>query len=104
VTPTKDKRSAQEIDDLFWAVSQDDLLKRLRDHGSNRPKPQREKGTFGLLLSQFRGPIILIPLFAAGLSLFLGETIDAATIFVIVVLYVFSAEVAKKIFYKRAGF
>ena len=84
----------------FWAGSPDHLLarlqtgteglseaeaaRRLQTDGYNRLEPQRGAGVVGLLLSQFQNPIVLLLIFAAGLSLFLGEVVGATIILVIV--------------------
>jgi Mg2+-importing ATPase len=84
----------------FWSVPVPDLLEQLQStprglSGSEvrlRSKGDRSRsvhlhshfGALRLLLAQFRSPIILILLFAAGLSFFLGEQVDALLILVIV--------------------
>jgi Mg2+-importing ATPase len=84
----------------FWAVPADTLLERLgsvprglsseearrrldRSRGS-RLQGRRKAGALGLLLGQFKSPIILLLLLAAGLSLFLREATDAAIVLAIV--------------------
>jgi Mg2+-importing ATPase len=86
----------------FWSISVPDLLTRLQataggltineartrltSYGANRLKPQKSSGAFTLLVSQFKSPIILILLFATGLSLFLHNLVDASIILTIVIL------------------
>ncbi len=86
----------------FWSVSAQDLLQqlqtslqglthpeaeqRLAAYGSNRLKPQKRSGVLTLLLSQFKSPIILILLFATGLSFFLHDAVDALIILTIVLV------------------
>jgi Mg2+-importing ATPase len=88
--------------DKFWSLSADELLanlsstreglsqqearRRLKAVGPNLLKPQRKTGTIFLLLSQFKSPIILILLFASGLSFYLGDTTNAAIIIGIVLI------------------
>jgi P-type Mg2+ transporter len=57
---------------------------RLARYGPNRAAPKAHSTTLGLLLSQFSSPIILILLFAVGLSFFLADDTDAIIILVIV--------------------
>ena len=57
---------------------------RLSRFGANLLAQKGRTGALGLLISQFKSPIILILLFAAGLSLFLGEAADAVIILAIV--------------------
>ncbi|MBI4002351.1 MAG: HAD-IC family P-type ATPase, partial [Nitrospira defluvii] len=84
----------------FWAVSPDDLLRELRTTREGvstadaeqrqatsapaRLKPQRDSQPLRLLLAQFRSPIILILLFASGVSFFLAERSDALIILSII--------------------
>jgi Mg2+-importing ATPase len=59
---------------------------RLPRYGANSLKPAKRSGWLGLLLAQFKTPIILMLLFAAGLSFFLRDPTDALIILVIVVI------------------
>jgi len=64
----------------------DEAQQRLLRYGSNLLKPKKKSDALTLLLAQFKSPIILILIFAAGLSLFLHNPIDATTILVIVLV------------------
>ena len=80
----------------FWALPPDELLRELRTTGtglstadaeqrqaayaSAKLKPQRTAQPVRLLLAQFQSPIILILLFASGVSFFLAERSDALII------------------------
>jgi P-type Mg2+ transporter len=84
----------------FWSIPSDDMLRRLESdaqglttpeagrrlalYGSNLLKPKKRSDTLTLLLSQFKSPIILILLFATGLSLVLHDHVNALIILVIV--------------------
>ena len=73
----------------FWSVSANGMLQqlgatgaglsgeearqRLARYGSNLLKPQKRSNTLALLLGQFKSPIILLLLFATGLSFLLHE-------------------------------
>ena len=86
----------------FWSISVKELYKslqatangltnveakkRLASYGVNSLKPQKRSDAFTLLISQFKSPIILILLFATGLSLFLHNLVDASIILAIVVI------------------
>jgi len=92
----------------IWSVSSDELFKqlvggpaagtlqqgltsneaqlRLKRYGANLLKPKKQASTLTLLLAQFKSPIILILLFAAGLSLFLQDAADAIIILAIVLV------------------
>ena len=86
----------------FWNIPQADLLaqletrqeglsseearQRLISYGANLLKPPKRSDTFALLLAQFKNPIILTLIFAAGLSFFLQDHVDAAIILFIVLV------------------
>jgi len=64
----------------------DEAQQRLLRYGSNLLKPKKKSDALTLLLAQFKSPIILILIFAAGLSFFLRNPIDAVIILVIVLV------------------
>jgi len=64
----------------------DEVQQRLLRYGSNLLKPKKKSDALTLLLAQFKSPIILILIFAAGLSFFLHNPIDAVIILVIVLV------------------
>src|SRR5512141_3262102 len=86
----------------FWSVPASELLRQLRStpeglsgeearqrlarYGANLLKPGRKSDSFTLLISQFKSPIILILLFATGLSFFLHNIADATIILTIVLI------------------
>ncbi|MBC9733990.1 magnesium-translocating P-type ATPase [Nocardioides marmotae] len=67
-------------------LSEDEAARRLAASGPNRISDQRSTGIWAELLRQFRQPVILVLLAATGLSLLLGDRIDAVIILAIVVL------------------
>ncbi|MDB6035515.1 MAG: magnesium-translocating P-type ATPase [Verrucomicrobiales bacterium] len=85
----------------FWALPSAELLKRMRaapeglsgteaarrlaEFGVNRLRPSTQTKSWLLLLAQFRSPIVVILLAASILSFFLGESLDASIILLIVV-------------------
>jgi P-type Mg2+ transporter len=84
----------------FWSIPSAEMLQRLEStaegltdreaqrrlslYGSNLLTPKKRSDAFTLLLSQFKSPIILILLFATGLSFFLHDHVNALIILVIV--------------------
>ncbi len=64
----------------------DEVQQRLLRYGSNLLKPKKKSDALTLLLAQFKSPIILILIFAAGLSFFLRNPMDATIILVIVLV------------------
>jgi len=89
-----------EPPNLFWSVPAGDVLRqldttsqglasadaaqRLDRVGPNVLQAKSRAGDFTLLLGQFKSPLILILLFAAGLSFFLHDSADALIILAIV--------------------
>ncbi len=86
----------------FWSIPPDQILRemetspqgltgieaqnRLKQYGLNLLKPPKKSDALTLLLNQFKSPIILILIFAAGLSLFLQDPVDALIILTIVLI------------------
>lgn len=91
-----------ELQPAFWSISAAELLRqleataqglgsdearrRLARFGPNLLKTRKRANTLALLLSQFRSPIILILVFASGLSFFLRNHVDAVIILAIVLV------------------
>jgi P-type Mg2+ transporter len=76
----------KEMETSPQGLSETEVQKRIRRYGFNRLRPHKQSDALTLLLSQFKSPIILILIFAAGLSLFLGDRIDALIILGIVLV------------------
>jgi Mg2+-importing ATPase len=62
----------------------EEAQKRLAHYGLNRIKAKRRTDSLTLFVAQFKSPIIIILLFAAGLSFLLGDVTDALIIVAIV--------------------
>ena len=67
-------------------MSRDEARQRLARYGSNLLKPQKRSDVLTLLLAQFKSPLILILLFATGLSFFLHDPVNALIILTIVLV------------------
>jgi Mg2+-importing ATPase len=65
-------------------LTADDARERLRKVGPNTLETRRSATPVGLLLGQFKSPLILILIFAAVVSAFLQEWVDAAIVISIV--------------------
>jgi P-type Mg2+ transporter len=74
----------QKLNASADGLSAQDAKKRLIEYGTNSLKRQRKSSAIGLLLNQFKSPIILILIFAAALSIFLRDAADAIIILAIV--------------------
>jgi P-type Mg2+ transporter len=87
---------------IFWSIREVDVLagldtrqeglegaearRRLVNYGANLLKPPMRSDTVTLLSAQFKSPIILTLIFAAGLSFFLRDQVDGAIILFIVLV------------------
>src|ERR1700690_1949045 len=58
-------------------LKQSDADNLLKQYGPNALKAKQQTTAFGLLLRQFKSPLVLILIFAAIVSAFLGEWTDA---------------------------
>ena len=67
-------------------LTQREALERLAHFGPNELKPKKRSGDCSLFFSQFKSPIVLILIFAAGLSFFLHDLADALIILAIVLI------------------
>jgi Mg2+-importing ATPase len=76
----------QQLQTTPQGLTSDEVRQRLLRYGSNLLKPKKKSDALTLLLAQFKSPIILILIFAAGLSFFLHNPIDATIILVIVLV------------------
>jgi Mg2+-importing ATPase len=65
-------------------VQQADAESRIRQFGPNTLKAQPNTTAFGLLLRQFKSPLVLILIFAAIVSAFVGEWTDASIVLAVV--------------------
>jgi Mg2+-importing ATPase len=91
-----------ELQPAFWCIPVAELLQQLQTtsqgltndaarqrfirYGANLLKSKKRSNTLTLLLSQFKSPIILILIFAVGLSFFLHNPVDAGIILAIVLV------------------
>jgi Mg2+-importing ATPase len=66
-------------------IQQIDAESRIKQYGQNELKLQRQSTALGLLLSQFKSPLVLILIFASIVSAFVGEWTDAVIILVVVI-------------------
>lgn len=73
----------QHLQTTPQGLSNDEAQERLARYGLNLLKPKKRSDAPTLLLSQFKSPIILILLFAAGLSFFLRDATNALIILLI---------------------
>src|SRR5208283_435167 len=74
----------QQLGTTTKGLSSDEAGQRLIRYGSNLLSPQRRSNVLTLLLAQFASPLILILLFATGLSFFFHDPVNALIILTIV--------------------
>jgi P-type Mg2+ transporter len=77
-------RVLQQLQSSANGLSDREAKQRLIKYGANSLKQQRKSSAIGLLINQFKSPIVLILIFAAGLSIFLRDRTDAIIILTIV--------------------
>ncbi len=76
----------EELQTTPQGLSEEEAQARLIRHGANLLKPKKKTDALTLLLSQFKSPIILILLFAVGVSFLLHDSADALIILIIVLV------------------
>ncbi len=76
----------QRLQTTSKGLTNDEAAKRLKRYGPNLLKPKKRSDATTLLLAQFKSPIILILIFAGGLSFFLGDAVDALIILIIILI------------------
>ncbi|MDD5169101.1 MAG: magnesium-translocating P-type ATPase [Syntrophales bacterium] len=75
-----------ELETQQEGLSSEEAKQRLKGFGANLLKPPKRSDALALLVSQFKSPIILTLVFAAGLSFFLRDPVDAVIILAIVMV------------------
>ena len=65
-------------------LSQKDVEERLKQYGLNALEQKRQATAFILFLSQFKSPLVLILIFAAIISIIVGEWTDASIVLAVV--------------------
>ncbi|MFH0832735.1 MAG: calcium-translocating P-type ATPase, SERCA-type [Candidatus Aenigmatarchaeota archaeon] len=85
-----------EIKDVFESLhtgenglTSDEAKQRLQKYGLNQIEEKKKTSDIVLFLNQFRSVLISILIVATAISAFLGEILDAAVIFIIVVMNAF---------------
>ncbi len=96
------KQKNSDVNNAFWNISieqqykllntshqglkNQDVEQRIKNYGFNRLNHKNEAGNIRLFFAQFKNSIILILLFATGLSFFLNDRLDAGIILTIVLI------------------
>ena len=74
----------QQLQATAQGLATDEARARLTRYGANLLQPKKSSDSLSLLISQFKSPLILILLFATGLSFFLHDPVNALIILIIV--------------------
>jgi Mg2+-importing ATPase len=77
---------ATRLQTTLDGLTRTEAQKRLRVYGYNSLKQKKRNDSLALLLAQFKSPIIIILLFATGISFVLHDTTDALIILAIVLI------------------
>ena len=72
--------------DVDSGLSAETVAKHLETHGPNELAEAEKQSTLGLLIEQFKNPLLIILLVGAGVSLYADHAVDAIAITVIVVI------------------
>jgi len=99
--PRMGQQEPQATPAVYWSLSSEQLLSalhstdhglqqadaesRIKQYGLNALNPERRTTTLGLFLNQFKSPLVLILIFAAIVSAFLGEWTDAVIVLAVVI-------------------
>ncbi len=79
-------RVLEQMHSTNIGLNTQDAKQRLNKYGANSLTQKHKFNTLTLLINQFKSPIILILMFAAGLSIFLRDAADATIILAIVII------------------
>ncbi len=71
---------------LFTGLTSQEAEDRLKKFGPNDPSPARQRSVFAELLALFVNPLVIILLFAAAVSGFIGQLLDAGIIIAMVLI------------------
>ena len=83
---TSTEQQLQQLTATRQGLTNEEANLRIKRYGANRLNNKKEVGNVQLFLAQFKSSIILILLFATGLSFFLHDRVDAAIILTIVLI------------------
>ncbi len=99
-SPQAGQNNTQATPDAYWSLATEQLLsalkttdnglqptdieQRLKQYGLNLIKAKPKTAALWLFLNQFRSPLVLILIFAAAISIILGEWVDASIVLAVV--------------------
>ena len=77
---------SERLDTNLAGLTDVEAKRRARVYGPNHLRKSKRRDSLTLLMAQFKSPLILILLVAAGPSFFFNESVDASIIIAIVLL------------------
>lgn len=80
------EQQLKQLSTTLQGLSNDEANQRIKRYGGNRLNSKKQTGNLRLFLAQFKSSIILILLFAMGLSFYLHDRLDAVIILTIVLI------------------
>ena len=80
------EQQIRQLATTVQGLSNEEAEQRIKRYGANRLNNKKQTGNLRLFLAQFKNSIILILLFATGLSFYLHDRLDAAIILTIVLI------------------
>ncbi|GEM_PF-822905 len=83
---TPAEQQLKQLNTTAQGLSNAEAGQRIKRYGANRLNNKKQTGNLRLFLAQFKSSIILILLFATGLSFYLHDRLDAAIILTIVLI------------------
>ena len=97
---TPSKSAPEELSDTYWHLAPEKLLSQLntsnqglasavaeqrrKQYGRNALEEKQQVNAWGLFLNQFKSPLVLILIFAAIISIIVGEWTDASIVLAVV--------------------
>ncbi|ARS38156.1 cation-translocating P-type ATPase [Pontibacter actiniarum] len=78
--------AAEMHSEVQCGLSSEEADKLLQQHGQNTIQSEKQRSLLSMLLQQFASPMVLLLLFAAGLSFFFKEWLDGTAILAVVVI------------------
>lgn len=80
------EKAMRHFETSLQGLSQEEALKRLKQNGFNELREKEKVPTWKLFLESFKDPLVVILLIAALVQIFLGEVVESAIIFAVLIL------------------
>ncbi|MGL5694784.1 MAG: cation-translocating P-type ATPase, partial [Peptostreptococcaceae bacterium] len=80
------EETIKHLNSNFEGISQKEAIKRIEKYGYNELAEKEKVSTWKLLIESFKDPLVIILLIAALVQIFLGEVVESAIIFSVLIL------------------